>query len=97
MRGEPYTFGALLGIVTLLDCLTIDQIQSGRYDHQYPQLASRAHCFGPYCLVLGNPRSFEAPIPWRGAQGFFKVSDQHLPDWIPDYVRSTTPSTPSLL
>lgn len=38
----------------------------------YPQLADRAHCFGPWCWVLTDVRRLPVPVPWRGAQGLWE-------------------------
>lgn len=76
--GRPLVFGAIVAICTLADCLRIEDINDGRFDDQYPQLRGRQHCFGPWCWVLTDVLPIANPVPWRGAQGLFDVSDALL-------------------
>ncbi|ETR75056.1 hypothetical protein X566_20045 [Afipia sp. P52-10] len=57
-------FGALIGTVEIVDVVTA---------HSSPWF------FGPYGLVLREPRPFKNPIPYKGALGFFDVPDRILP------------------
>lgn len=70
-------FGAIIGIVELLDCLPIEAIQARRVDSKYPWLRQHQHASGPWCWVLGEP-SHIGPWPWRGAQGLYEVDDEEL-------------------
>ena len=54
-------FGALLGIVEVVDCVPLEQV------------AGLAFAEGPMCIIVANPRAFKESIPWRGQQGFFNV------------------------
>ena len=76
--GKPLLFGAIVATCTLADCLHITEIEAGRHDARYPQLRTRAHCFGPWCWVLTDVRPLATPVPWRGAQGLFDVPDAAL-------------------
>lgn len=73
--GAPLVFGAIVAVCTLDDCLRVEDIEAGKFDERYPQLRTRAHCYGPWCWVLTNVRPLAAPVPWRGAQGLFDVDD----------------------
>lgn len=74
--GDPLVFGAIVATCDLVDCVRINDIECGSLDARYPQLANRAHCFGPWCWVLANVRRPDTPVPWRGAQGLFEVPDR---------------------
>lgn len=69
------TFGALIGIATLVDCLDVVRIRAGAYDERYPWLREHVHTNGPWCWVLDNVRALTRPVPYRGAQGLFNVPD----------------------
>ncbi|MCB1394266.1 ASCH domain-containing protein [Nitrobacter sp.] len=56
--------GALVGTVEIVDCVR---------DHP-----SRWF-FGPFSLVLREPRPFKTPIPYKGALGVMDVPDGILP------------------
>ncbi len=73
--GDTLAFGAIVGICKLAACLTIEDIESGRYDEEFPQLVGRAHCSGPWCWVLTEVTRLEIPIPWKGALGLFEIPD----------------------
>lgn len=62
-RRESYVFGALLGIVDLVDCVSA-------HDSEW--------FWGPWGFVLKNIREFKKPIPWRGQLGLFDVPDKIL-------------------
>lgn len=81
--GRPLVFGALVGVADLVDCLRVEDIEAGLHDQKYPQLIGRAHCGGPFCWVLTNPRRLPVPIPWRGSLGLFQLPDEALAA-IPD-------------
>lgn len=59
-------FGALVGVVDLVDCLPVDA--PGLRDRRFDDWA-----MGPYCWVLENARAIP-PIPTRGRQGLFQVA-----------------------
>jgi len=71
--GTPLVFGAIVAVCTLADCLRVADIEAGKFDERYPQLRSRAHCYGPWCWVLTDVQRLVLPVPWRGAQGLFEV------------------------
>jgi hypothetical protein len=56
--------GALIGTVEIIDCV-----------REYPS----RWLFGPFGLVLREPRSFKTPIPYKGALGVMDVPDGILP------------------
>ena len=80
--GPDMVFGAALGVVDMIDCLHIDQIDAGLHDAQYPWLREHAHTNGTWCHLYANVRPFPAPIPWKGAQGFWNFPDSSLPAGI---------------
>lgn len=60
---EHHVFGAIIGQVSLVDCL--DQSDSRWF-------------FGDYGFKLENPKEFKKPIPYRGQLGIFDVPDRVL-------------------
>lgn len=52
--------GAIVGEVTLADCLEVEECDS-------------EWATGPYCFVLEDPLAYETPIPYRGRLGLFPV------------------------
>lgn len=74
--------GAIVGRVTLVDCV--------RADPNRPFFApGRGPCpwaEGPWLWVLADPVEFATPVPYRGAQGLFQV---------PASVLGTSPAKPS--
>jgi hypothetical protein len=69
------TFGAVIGVVDLVQCLHINQLRGPYCDDRYRQLAYHEHTHGPYCWILENPRRFDPPIPCRGMQGLWDVPE----------------------
>lgn len=67
-------FGAVVGIVDVIDCVRVEDIRSGRC---YPELADSCHTNGPWCWVLADAVAI-GPWPWRGAQGLFSIDDDEL-------------------
>jgi len=57
---ERHVFGALQGIVEMVDC--VDRCDSRWF-------------FGDWGFVFEDPREFKRPIPWRGQQMLFDVPD----------------------
>jgi hypothetical protein len=57
---DHHTFGALIGIADLRDCV---QGHPSRF------------FFGPFGFVFQEPAAFDRPVPWRGEQGLFDVPD----------------------
>ena len=45
-------------------------------------LREHAHTNGTWCHLYANVRPFPAPIPWKGAQGFWNFPDSSLPAGI---------------
>jgi hypothetical protein len=56
--------GAMIGTVEIVDCV----------EH-----STSPWFFGPFGLVLREPRPFKTPIPYRGALGVMDVPDGILP------------------
>lgn len=70
------TFGAILGVAKLIDCLHFDRIVRGEYDAIHPWLRRHQHTEGEWCWVLGDVLEFAQPIPYKGAQGLHEVPDE---------------------
>jgi hypothetical protein len=64
-------FGAVLGTVNVIDCVTSADILSGRYDEKHPWLRKHQHVSGPWCLILDDPMPYERPIPAAGMLGLW--------------------------
>lgn len=71
---EDMTLGAIIAVVTLLDCLHSDDIAAGRFDNIYPWIRSHSHVSGPWCWVLADARPLSHPIPCRGSQGLWNFN-----------------------
>ena len=57
--------GAVVAVVTLFDCLSVEEAQ-----RIYPPLADDPFCSGPECWLLKNIRPIN-PIPCPGKQGLW--------------------------
>jgi len=80
---EDMPFGALLGIVSLTDCIWLDRsCFPVRFDPPLSSdlswLRTHMHTEGPLCLVLANTRRFATPIPYTGQRGLFDVPDEMI-------------------
>lgn len=64
---DELAFGAIVGIVELLDCA---HILRGGHEGRFLR---NPWAEGSYCWVLVRPRSFREPIPWPGKLGLFGV------------------------
>lgn len=69
-------FGALVGVAELIDCLHIDDIESGKHDAQYPWLPDHEHTEGTWCWVLADVKRFPTPTPCKGALGLWDVPSE---------------------
>lgn len=57
-------FGAIIGIVELVDCVP------------YEVCKGRPFAEGPMCLVLANRRAFKTAVPYLGKLSLFEVPDE---------------------
>lgn len=71
-------FGAVVAIAQLVDCLLIDTIRHRYHDARHPWLRGHIHTSGTWCWVLQDVKPLSKPIPYRGAQGLFEISDEVL-------------------
>ena len=85
---ETFVFGAIVGIVDVVDCVPFIQ---DRYGHKkvpfeclpkYRWLFDHPHASGEYCIILENPRRFKEPIPYKGKLGLFNVPDELVKDAV---------------
>lgn len=70
------TFGAIVGVVDLIDCVPIAVAESLSCPERLRWMRDHPHTSGPYCLVLANAVKFATPIPYRGLQMIFNVPDE---------------------
>lgn len=63
------TFGALVGVCDLVDCLTWDDKLPRWAEWHFHRSLQDNHCF----WILGNVRRFVHPIPCQGAQGIWNI------------------------
>lgn len=61
------SFGAVVAIATLHDCVTIANLP--------PDLRAHEHAKGPWCWILTDVRRLLTPVPWRGAQGLWDLPE----------------------
>ena len=69
-RPDDLPFGALIGIVDMVGCVTTESIRDS--------LSAQERAFGDYSVgrfawKFVKPRLFKTPIPYVGRQGFFSV------------------------
>jgi activating signal cointegrator 1 len=92
---DEMTFGAIVGVANLADCVRIDWDDKGDWSkrtiaehsqRRWPWLLRHEHTEGPFCFVLTECRRFETPIPYRGAQGFFEVKQEIIAKMLPQSV-----------
>lgn len=76
--GKPLIFGAVIGVVDLVDIEHIDRIRAADGPWAGSWLAEHEHAHGPYCWILDRPRRFK-PIPYTGKQGLWQFPDSLLP------------------
>ena len=67
-------FGAIVGIATLSDCRSVENLP--------PELRNHQHANGPWCFVLTEVLRFERPTPYRGAQGLWDVDDLRAREFL---------------
>lgn len=60
-------FGAVLGIVDLVDCVRLADAPASPY------------ASGPWCWLVAKPRALPEPFAWTGALSLFTIPDQHFP------------------
>ena len=82
--GEMF-FGALIGVVEIIDCIPIHRaalndptdpsVISAEHHAKYPWLRGHMHSEGPFGLVLANVRRFLQPITYSGFQKLWFVPD----------------------
>lgn len=76
------TFGAIVGVCDVVDCVRVVRWDTGMtrkqpvfsdaVNNKYPWLARHDHSEGPYCLILENVRRFAEPLPARGMLGLWE-------------------------
>ncbi|HEX4609803.1 MAG TPA: ASCH domain-containing protein [Urbifossiella sp.] len=60
---QPLQFGAILGLVDLVDCVPLSEV------------AGQPYATGPWCWILANPEPLLEPVPLKGRLGLFDVPD----------------------
>jgi activating signal cointegrator 1 len=68
-------FGAILGFVTLVDCVHISKV----HESEHRWLPEHLHTIGPWCWVLSAPHQFVEPIPCAGKLGLWRVGLDVVP------------------
>lgn len=58
-------FGAIIGIVEVIDCVRIEDLKK-----------DDIFATGPWCWILENPRPLSFPVVWKGQLGLFEVPDK---------------------
>lgn len=84
LQWDHIPFGALVGIVELIDCVRTERI-SPVLSSTEVALGNYAH--GRYGWICSNPITFETPIPYKGQQGFFDVDESVFPAEMTAYFR----------
>jgi hypothetical protein len=74
---DQMTFGAVVAIATLTDCVHIDRVGQPHIAAKYPWLERHKHTEGPWCWVLDNVTPI-GPCPWKGEPGLFEIDEEAL-------------------
>jgi hypothetical protein len=64
---DAMSFGAILGSVTLTDCVAYDPDEDDICDVFPDDDGSDFWADGPFCLLLDDPRPLARPVPCKGA------------------------------
>ena len=90
-QAEEMPFGALIAVTSIVDCLPVERIDRALLDtprHPMPSDGVAGEWterlmgdFSPgrFGWILGDVAELLHPIPFRGAQSFFNVPDELLP------------------
>jgi len=62
---KDMVFGAIIGRVTLTDCLPLEKLP--------PELREHWSCEGPICWVVSEPILLAEPIPMKGAMSLWRI------------------------
>lgn len=65
---DRMTFGAIIGRVTVYDCLPLADLPAELRDNPF--------AWGPWCWLVRDPVAFANSIPYRGRQQLFDVPDE---------------------
>lgn len=71
------SFGAVIAIAKMTDCVHIERIGQEHIRKKYPWLENHEHAEGPWCFILESVNCI-GPWPWRGAQGMFDIDDDEI-------------------
>lgn len=63
---DDLAFGVILGVVTLVDCVLWGD----------PRVSDNPFTTGPECWILANPRPLPKPIPFKGLQKLYRLSQE---------------------
>ncbi len=74
LRGRILPRGAIVGVVNLESCHTIDRTNVP----QSPESEFGDYTFGRYRWDLSHAKQLAVPIPFRGRQGLFEIPDELL-------------------
>lgn len=81
-------FGAIVAVCDLVDCrptgsFTLEEIETRRRpagetldSYSWTERQMGNYELGRYGWALENVRALNAPVPWKGKQGFFHVPDE---------------------
>lgn len=80
-----YETGCFLAVAELVDCLLLSCLWRTDGDQEIKgteltvrDIINHEHTHGPWCLIFANVRKLEKPIPYRGAQGLWRVDSDLL-------------------
>ena len=76
--GMDLPIGALIGVVVIVDCHETIGMRFAK-DDEWEDFACGDFSGGRYAWEAKNFTAFSEPIPYRGQQGIFNVSDKLLP------------------
>ena len=71
---DELEFGAIVGVVDLVDCLPLAEYLADRPDDPLAK--------GPYCWILANPRVLTPSVPYSGRQRLFDIPNRLVKSFI---------------
>ena len=61
---KELSYGAIIGLVDMVDCVTFEVAESRK---------KSIHHNGDWCFLLENARVLKKPLPWTGQLGLFNI------------------------
>lgn len=76
VRLSDMEFGACLGVVSLVDCVSVADVRAGRCEKKYPGIYRHRHSIGPFCWVLSDPFPLPEIIRMKGHERLWPLPEE---------------------